>query len=202
MRCALRSVIDCFRGRKRRNAHAVYGRARRAASDVAEIHRRRDQPACRRMGGGGPVSVARAVQEAWRPWFPRTEQAGRIWRRRARLFLRDHDGGGTGGRSQRLGSDGDRRADRHGDARARPVRLGRIAPRVPRARDFGRRDRLRRRVGARRRLRRRRDQNECAIGRRRLRHRWRQDVDHQRRRGRLDVPARQHRGGAETATNR
>ena len=35
--------------------------------------------------------------------------------------------------------------------------------------------------------------NRRPIRRRRLRHRWRQDVDHQRRPGRLDVPARQYR---------
>ena len=133
------------------------------------------------------------VQEARRSRLPRTEQAGRVRRRGPRLFLRIDDGGGTRRRAQRLGADGDRRPHRHGDARARPLWLGRIAPRVPRARDFGRRGRVRRRVRAGRRLRRRRDQNKRAIGRRRLRHRWRQDVDHQWRASRLDVPARQHR---------
>ncbi len=38
----------------------------------------------------------------------------------------------------------------------------------------------------------RRDQDQRAIRRRRLCDRWRQDVDHQRRSSRLDVPARQH----------
>ena len=41
--------------------------------------------------------------------------------------------------------------------------------------------------------------NHRAIGRRRLRDRWRQDVDHQRRSSRLDVPARQHRRRAQTS---
>ena len=99
--------------------------------------------------------------------------------------VRPDDGGRIGGGSQRLRANGDRRADRHGHARARPVRLGRIAPGVPCAGDFGRRGRLRRRVRAGRWLGRRRDQNQRATGRRRLRHRWRQDVDHQRRRRRI-----------------
>ena len=53
--------------------------------------------------------------------------------------------------------------------------------------------RLPRRVGGRRRLGRGLHQDHGAQGRRRLRHQRRQDVDHQRHAGRLDVPARQHR---------
>ena len=90
-------------------------------------------------------------------------------------------------------ADGDRRADRHGDAGARPLRLGGAVQRVPRALHQGRLRRLPRRIRGRRRLRRRLHQDHGAQGRRRLRHRRRQDVDHQRHAGRLDVPARQHR---------
>ena len=93
-------------------------------------------------------------------------------------------------------ADGDRRADRHGDARARPLRLGGAVQGVPRPLHQGRLRRLPRRVGGRRRLRRRLDQDHGEEGRRRLRHQRRQDVDHQRHPGRLDVPARQHVGRA------
>ena len=54
---------------------------------------------------------------------------------------------------------------------------------------------LPRRLRGRRRLRRRLDQDHGAQGRRRLRHQRRQDVDHERHAGRLDVPSRQHLGG-------
>ena len=78
-------------------------------------------------------------------------------------------------------------------AGAGALRLRRAAPRVPRAGDRRRRGRLHRRLRARRGLRRRVDQDHAREGRRRLRHQRRQDVDHQRPAGRLDVPARQHR---------
>ncbi len=94
-----------------------------------------------------------------------------------------------------LGRDGDRRADRHGDARADQERLGRIARRISQAINHWRIRRLPRRVGSGRRLGRRLDQDDREEGRRRLRHQRRQDVDHQRHAGRLDVPARQHRRG-------
>ena len=100
-------------------------------------------------------------------------------------------------------ADGDRRADRHGDARARPLRLRGAVQGVPRSFDQGRLRRLPRRVGGRRRLRRRLHQDHRQEGRRRLRHQRRQDVDHERHPGRLDVPARQHRRtGRRTRTSR
>ena len=69
--------------------------------------------------------------------------------------------------------------------------------------DHRRLRRLPRRLRGRRRLRRRLDQDHRAQGRRRLRHQRRQDVDHQRHAGRLDVPARQHRRGPpRTRTSR
>ncbi len=83
------------------------------------------------------------------------------------------------------------------------VRLRRGAPRVSRARDIRRCGGLHRRVRARRRLRRRLDQDQCARRRRRLRHQRRQDVDHQRRAGRLDLPAGQYQRRARSiATSR
>ena len=96
-----------------------------------------------------------------------------------------------------------RRADLDGDAGARPLRQRRAAPGVPRAVDQRRLRRLPRRVGDRRRLRRRLDQDHRPPGRRRLGDQRRQDVDDQRRAGRLDVPAGQHRRRARsTRTSR
>ncbi len=94
---------------------------------------------------------------------------------------------------RRLDPDGDGRADLHGDAGARPLRQRRAAPGVPGALDQRRLRRLPRRLGDRRRLRRRLDQDHGPPRRRRLGDQRRQDVDDQRRAGRLDVPAGQHR---------
>ena len=58
-------------------------------------------------------------------------------------------------------ADGDRRADRHGDAGALPLRLRGAVQGVPRALDQGRVRRLPRRVGGRRRLRRRLHQDHA-----------------------------------------
>ena len=63
---------------------------------------------------------------------------------------------------------------------------------IPRALDQGRLRRLPRRVGGGCRLGRRLHQDDGEEGRRRLRHQRRQDVDHQRHAGRLDVPAGQY----------
>ena len=59
--------------------------------------------------------------------------------------------------------------------------------------DLRRLRRLHRRLRARRGFGRRLDQDQRALRRRRLPHQRRQDVDHQRHPGRLDLPARQHR---------
>ena len=105
--------------------------------------------------------------------------------------------------AMRQRADGDRRADRHGDAGAGALRHRRGQARIPRAVDRRRLCGLPRRLGSRRRLRRRLDQDHGAQGRRRLRHQRRQDVDHQRHAGRLDVPACQHvRRRGRTRTSR
>ena len=121
-------------------------------------------------------------------------QAGEVRRPGSRLLLRDRVLRGARRTPSRRRPMAHRRADRHGDAGAGAatardeLREEFLAPS-----DCGRLRRLHRRVGSRRRLRRGLDQDHRAQGRRRLRHQRRQDVDHQRHAGRLDVPARQHR---------
>ena len=90
-----------------------------------------------------------------------------LWRARARLFLRHGDGRRARQHHLRQRADGDRRADRHGDAGARPLRLRRGQARIPGAVDRRRLRRLPRRLRSRRRLRRRLDQDHGAQGRRR-----------------------------------
>ena len=162
-----------------------------------------DQPARRRMGGGRHLPRPRPLQEDGRPGLSRHQQAGQVRRHGARLLLPARVPRDAGPHPLRRRADGDRRADRHGDARALPLRLGGAVQGVPRALDQGRLRRLPRRVGGRRRLRRRLHQDHGEKGRRRLRHQRRQDVDHQRHPGRLDVPARQHLAtGPRTRTSR
>src|ERR1700733_7253882 len=78
-------LLDCFAslamttmarldsGTEAEEAYVVHGRTRRAASNAAEIHRRRDQSACRRVGGRRSASDARAIQETRRSRLPRTQ---------------------------------------------------------------------------------------------------------------------------------
>src|SRR6266702_23057 len=145
------------------------------------------------MGEGRHLSGARAVQEDGQPRFSRAEQAGRVRRLGPRLLQCADDGGGAWRDHLRRRADGDRGADRHGDAGAGAVRLGRGAARVSQPLDLRRLRRLQRRLRARRGLGCCLDQDPCALRWRRLRHQWRQDVDHQRHPGRLDLPARQYR---------
>jgi len=119
-------------------------------------------------------------------------QARAVRRLRPRLLLRHGVLGIAGLVNGRLDPDGDGRADLDGDTGARPLRQRRATPGVPGTVDQRRLCRLSRRLGNRRGLRCRLDQDQCAPRRRRLGDRRRQDVDDQRRAGRLDVPARQH----------
>ena len=57
------------------------------AADAAALHRRGDQPARRRVGGGRDLPRARGVQEAGRPRPARPHQAGGLRRAGARLLL-------------------------------------------------------------------------------------------------------------------
>ena len=147
------------------------------------------------MGGRRHLSRPCAVQENGRSRLSRPHQAGRVRRPGARLFLRHGHGRRARRHRLRQRADGDRRADRHGDAGAGPVRLRCGQARVSGAVDRRRLRGLSRRLRGRRRLRRRLDQDHGPQGRRRLRDQRRQDVDHERRTSRLDVPSRQHLGG-------
>ena len=76
------------------------------------------------VGSGRAVPGARGLQEARRPRPARPDQAeprAAAWRLDYSYSVRD----GRGARRHRLRrrADGDRRADRHGDARPRPLRL-------------------------------------------------------------------------------
>ena len=113
----------------------LFSRSRRTAPRAAEVHRQRYQSACRGMGEGRHLPGARAVQEARRPRLSRAQQAGRIRRAGARLLLRADDGRGARRHQLRRRADGDRRADRHGDAGAGAVRLRRAAQGISRALD-------------------------------------------------------------------
>ena len=151
---------------------AIHARTRRDPAHAEALHRQGDQSARRRVGGG-------------RAAFPAHE----VFKKLGKLGLlgvnKPEEYGGMGldysyamAMAEELGhialrrrADGDRRADRHGDARARPLRQRRAAPRVPRAGDRRRRWSAAsacQRAG--RRLRRRRHQDHRAQGRRRLRH--------------------------------
>ena len=173
----------------------IHARARGPAPDLEDADRSRDQSACRRMGEGRPVPRPRAVQEDGRCRPAGRRQAGRVRRLGPRFLLRHGLLGIARPGEWRLDPDGHRRADLDGDAGARPLRQRRAAPGIPRAVDQRRLRRLPRRVGDRRGLRRRLDQDHRPPGRRRLGDQRRQDVDDQRRAGRLDVPAGQHRRG-------
>ncbi len=173
-------------------SHADHPRARGDPAHAEALHRRGDQPARRRVGSRRGVPGAHRVQAARRARPARPHQAREVRRHGARLLVLDRHGRDARPRRLRRRADGDRRADRHVHAGARPLRLGGALPRVPGAGDRRRRGRLHRRLRARRRLRRGEHQDHGAQGRRRLRHQRRQDVDHQQPAGRLDVPARQH----------
>jgi len=143
--------------------------------------------------GGRRIFPAHELFKRWDSRDCSASTSRKIRRAGARLLLRD--GVLRVGRREQVGveRDGDRRADRHGDARARALRLGRATRGIFEAQHRRRLCCLHRRVRNRFRLRRRLDQDDGEEGRRRLRHQRRQDVDHQRHAGRLDVPARQHR---------
>ena len=198
-RCSSASPGPEPRRTTRGDDHADHARTRRDPAHAEALHRRGDQSARRRMGGGRELPGAPGVQEPRRARPARPDQARGVRRRGARLLVLGGDGRGAGPRRLRRRADGDRRADRHVHAGAGPLRQRRAAPRVPGAGDRRRRGRLHRRLRARRRLRRREHQDHGAQGRRRLRHQRREDVDHQQPAGRLDVPARQHlrRRGAQ-----
>ena len=135
----------------------------------------------------------RGVQEARRARPARPQQAHRVRRRGPRLLLyamvmaealgNSH----CGGVPMAIGV----QTDMCTPALAR-FGSDELRARVSGAGDRGRFGRLPRRLGSRQRLRCRGDPDHRPQGRRRLRHRRRQDVDHQRHAGRLAVPARQH----------
>ena len=86
--------------------------------------------------GRRPASSPRTrCSRRWAIWACSASPSRRVWRPGPRLFLRH--GHGRGARQHRLRqrADGDRRADRHGDAGARPLRLRRGQARVPGAVD-------------------------------------------------------------------
>ena len=73
---------------------------------------------------------AMSFSRSWGPRISRPRQADRIWRARARLFLCGADGRRARRDPLRRRADGDRRADRHGDAGARALRLRRAQARI------------------------------------------------------------------------
>ena len=73
--------------RRRRRRHGIHPGARGHPPRRQEVHRRGDQPACRRVGGGRHLPRPRALQEDGRPGLSRHQQAGQVRRHGARLLL-------------------------------------------------------------------------------------------------------------------
>ena len=107
----------------------------------------------------GIFPAHRVVQEDGRSRLSRPQQAGRVSAARASTIPTPWLWPKSSAISTAARADGDRRADRHGDAGARPLRLRRGQARISGAVDLRRLRRLPRRVGGRRRLRRRLDQD-------------------------------------------
>eukprot|EP00966_Prymnesium_polylepis_P058898 1365067-Prymnesium_polylepis.2 len=136
---------------------------------------RTDQSVRGPVGGGGHLPGQGGLQEVRRARLPRPHQARREWRPGPRLFVFCRGRGRARRDPLRRRADGDRRADRHGDAGARALRQLRGAPPVPHALHLGRHGRVPRRERGRRRLGRRAALDERRQGRRRLRDQRRQD---------------------------